>query len=241
MNRATRSAVPALALVLLAGCGGTGEPVAVPSSPHPTPERTYRTIEVTGEIIVQRKPGSASVGCEPADTSVVPGSAVEVRDTTGSTLGQGSVDGDSASVTGEDINGDLVDDTCHLPFTVRDVPLSAGQYVLWAGGQESEPVSESDLETGINFNIGKPTAVPSPKPPAGTIPGDGTFLVPSEARPGTYRSTVGDGCYWARLSGTGGELDDIIANDNPSGPAIVTIRSTDKAFESRGCGEWRRI
>ena len=40
------------------------------------------------------------------------------------------------------------------------------------------------------------------------------------------------------MSGFGGELGDIIANDNANGPAVVTIEPTDAGFESRRCDQW---
>jgi hypothetical protein len=73
---------------------------------------------------------------------------------------------------------------------------------------------------------------------AGTIPGDGIFIVGDEVAPGEYRTQAGD-CYWARLSGTSGELDDIIANGNGAG--IVTIAESDHAFESRSCEQWTLV
>ena len=72
----------------------------------------------------------------------------------------------------------------------------------------------------------------------GTIPGDGIFLVGDDIAPGEYRSQSAD-CYWARLSGTSGEFEDIIANGN--GAAIVTIAESDYAFESRLCDEWTLV
>jgi hypothetical protein len=72
-------------------------------------------------------------------------------------------------------------------------------------------------------------------------PGDGLFLVGVDVRPGTYRNAGGENCYWARLRSTSGELGAIIANDNPTGPTVVTIRSTDKAFETSNCATWQRI
>ena len=69
--------------------------------------------------------------------------------------------------------------------------------------------------------------------------GDGTQRVGSDIEPGTYRTREGSpGCYYARLSGFGGELGNIIANDNANGPAVVTIEPTDAGFESRRCGTW---
>ncbi len=71
--------------------------------------------------------------------------------------------------------------------------------------------------------------------------GQGTFIVNTDMKPGTYRSSKGDGCYWARLSGFTGTLSKIIANDfRSSGTALVTIRSTDKGFQSSSCGTWTR-
>lgn len=74
---------------------------------------------------------------------------------------------------------------------------------------------------------------------AGTIP-PGTYLVGEDVPAGTYRTDgPGDGtfemCYWARLSGTSGEFDELIANGMEEGPATVTIRDSDAAFETRGC------
>ncbi len=84
------------------------------------------------------------------------------------------------------------------------------------------------------------TVTAKPPKPKGTIPGDGVWLVGSDIRAATYRGG-GDGCYWARLSGTGGGLGDIIANGNPSGQAIVTISRSDEAFETQNCGQWERV
>jgi hypothetical protein len=85
----------------------------------------------------------------------------------------------------------------------------------------------------------------APRPAPGTIEGDGTFLVPSEVKAGTYRTTVPEGghCYWERLRGTSGTLSDVIANDNsdPGARVIVTIKASDKAFHTEGCGDWAKV
>lgn len=72
----------------------------------------------------------------------------------------------------------------------------------------------------------------------GTIP-PGTLIVGTDIQPGTYRAT-GEGCYWARLSGFGGGVETIVANDNVSGAAVVTIASSDKGFTSSRCGTWSK-
>jgi hypothetical protein len=81
-----------------------------------------------------------------------------------------------------------------------------------------------------------PTATPTPNYPHF---GDGTFQVGKDIQPGTYRTRQGsDGCYYARLKGFGGGIEDIIANDNTNAPAVVTIAASDKGFLSQNCGTW---
>lgn len=70
--------------------------------------------------------------------------------------------------------------------------------------------------------------------------GNGTHVIGTDIEPGTYRSSGSGMCYWARLSGFGGELGDIIANGN-NAPEIVTIAATDEAFNSMGCGDWQPV
>ena len=72
--------------------------------------------------------------------------------------------------------------------------------------------------------------------------GQGTFIVNTDMKPGKYRSSKGDGCYWARLRGFTGMLSDIIANDfRTSGRALVTIKASDKGFQSSRCGTWTKV
>jgi hypothetical protein len=46
------------------------------------------------------------------------------------------------------------------------------------------------------------------------------------------------GCYWERLSGFGGSLGEIIANNFTNVHQIVTIKPTDAGFSSSNCGTW---
>ncbi|MBA2388203.1 MAG: hypothetical protein H0V69_14080 [Acidimicrobiia bacterium] len=83
------------------------------------------------------------------------------------------------------------------------------------------------------------TTVPATTlPPTTTLPGfdDGTKLVNQDIPPGRYITK--SSCYWERLSGLGGTIDDIIANDNSTQQAIVEIYPGDAAFNSIGCGRW---
>ncbi len=71
--------------------------------------------------------------------------------------------------------------------------------------------------------------------------GDGTYSVGNgsgQVPAGTYRSTGGSGCYWARLSDLTGSFSSVIANNFLSGPDVVTVLSSDAGFESDGCGTW---
>jgi len=75
---------------------------------------------------------------------------------------------------------------------------------------------------------------------AGTVTfGPGTKRVGSDIPAGTYRTrSAPSDCYWERLKGFSGSLNDIIANDFGSGYQVVTIKSTDKGFHSERCGTW---
>ncbi|MCW6005368.1 hypothetical protein K1W54_12360 [Micromonospora sp. CPCC 205371] len=89
------------------------------------------------------------------------------------------------------------------------------------------------------------TATPTTRAGPATSFGDGTWIVGEDIAAGQYRAAVPQdsfGCYWARLKDTSGSFDAIIANHNaePGTQTVVTIAPTDKAFQSRGCGSWRR-
>lgn len=84
---------------------------------------------------------------------------------------------------------------------------------------------------------GKP-ATPSP---SGI--GDGLWLVSREIRPGTYETQGSARCFWKRLG---------VETTHPGGGTriiqqgrgmrqTVTIRKTDHAFETLGCGVWKRV
>jgi hypothetical protein len=113
--------------------------------------------------------------------------------------------------------------------------------ILACGGSPSKDIQEpaAPQEPGTVQTATAPA-------PAGTINEDGIYLIPSEVRAGTYRATVPEdsyGCYWARLRGTSGDLDEIITNANgePKARMTVTIKSSDKAFETTGCGAWKKV
>ena len=67
---------------------------------------------------------------------------------------------------------------------------------------------------------------------------EGKWVLGTHITAGTYEAPGGDTCYWERLSGLTGTLDDTIANDLPTGTAVVEIDPGDIAFNSIGCGDW---
>lgn len=71
--------------------------------------------------------------------------------------------------------------------------------------------------------------------------GEGIYIVGADMQPGSYKSTGGQGCYYARLKGFGGSVNDIIANNNTDSSAIVTIDASDKGFTSARCGTWTKV
>ncbi|SNX61741.1 hypothetical protein SAMN06272735_3488 [Streptomyces sp. TLI_55] len=79
--------------------------------------------------------------------------------------------------------------------------------------------------------------------PASKMAGDGgMFRVGADIAPGTYKSTGNedDMCYWERTKDAEHGLDSIIANDNVSGSAVVTISAKDTYFKTSGCTDWKK-
>ena len=72
--------------------------------------------------------------------------------------------------------------------------------------------------------------------------GDGTYLVGVDIGPGIYRAPGGAICQWERLSGLGGEFDDIIAMDfTENSRQLVEVKATDVAFKVSACGRWEMV
>ncbi|WP_030982973.1 hypothetical protein [Streptomyces sp. NRRL WC-3744] len=79
--------------------------------------------------------------------------------------------------------------------------------------------------------------------PASSMDGDGgMFKVGTDIAPGTYRSAgnADDSCYWERTKDAGHGLDSIIANNNVTGTAVVTISPSDAYFKTNDCGTWKK-
>ncbi|MDV7220575.1 hypothetical protein [Streptomyces prunicolor] len=79
--------------------------------------------------------------------------------------------------------------------------------------------------------------------PATKMAGDGgMFKVGVDIAPGTYKSTgnTDDMCYWERTKDAEQGLDSILANDNVTGTAVVTISAKDAYFKTTGCKDWKK-
>ena len=79
-----------------------------------------------------------------------------------------------------------------------------------------------------------PSSPPSPSEPG--LVEVGTHLVGRDIEPGEYAGDSSSGslgfCYWARLSGTSGEFEEILANDNASGVFYVSVLPSDYALQT---------
>jgi hypothetical protein len=111
-----------------------------------------------------------------------------------------------------------------------------------ANGEPSPTTSAVPTKKPNPTSSPKPTPTPRPTPKPTPKPasfGEGDLIVGADVRPGTYRTRQPAFlCYWERLSGFSGGLNDIIANGSGSGYSVVTIGKSDKGFSSSGCGTW---
>ena len=82
------------------------------------------------------------------------------------------------------------------------------------------------------------TATPTPTAAATPTPSirPGTYAVGQDIDPGTYVGIAGTGvldtCYWARLQGVSGVLDDILANDIAMGQFYIEVLEGDGYLET---------
>jgi hypothetical protein len=138
----------------------------------------------------------------------------------------------------------------HMAFSLpQQFPAIAGQ----SGLAEFYSTSSTFSVLALRFNpTGAFTAAPvysetgspiisSGGPPPPVTFGTGVYLVGKDIPAGRYYTVPANGCYWERLSGLGGTLAEIIANDSISDyrQAIVDIKASDLAFSTNaGCGTW---
>jgi hypothetical protein len=117
----------------------------------------------------------------------------------------------------------------------------AGVAVVLAGcGAPSHTTTTvtSTLQPVITQTVTVTYTPPPPPGPKTTISTNGTYVVGTDIAPGTYRTSGGTGCYWARLRSL--DTGDIIDNNVSDGPQVVQILPSDAAFLTRGCGPWQK-
>ena len=195
---------------------------------------------VSGESVVQfladHRDGArfglalANPSNQPIEVSVL------VSDVNGQLIGNTTV-----NLLANDSQADFVDELVTIPTG------HTGQVVMEATG--------SLYVIGLRFTGQVFTTIPatvvhlttaSPPPTTTSMPrttfGAGTWLVNEEIEPGRYFTNPSSGCYWERLSDTGGASSDILANEFigfDSGQEIVDISSSDYAFKPDSeCGTW---
>jgi len=105
------------------------------------------------------------------------------------------------------------------------------------------PVTSTPQVDGSVDDSSDAPPAPEPTAPAGdTLPGDGTFVVGAEMKPGLWKGNDASGGYWATLKNVSGELDAIVANDNvASGNAYVQVGGAARYFEANGFTEWVKV
>ena len=119
--------------------------------------------------------------------------------------------------------------------------ILANEFISFDSGQEIVDIARSDYAFKSDAECGTWRQTPVSAPSSGIPPG--RWLVGRQIPAGNYEINAGSGCYWERLSGFSGNLNDIIANDfiAASGRQIVGISSSDEGFYSDAdCGTWSR-
>lgn len=225
-----------LAMVALGGCSSAPQ-LATTASPNPTAPAIASTI---GNLTVFSPPPNSTVGTSSIQISgTAPGGARVVHDISLGPDQETTADASGAWQLVVDLkkgSNDLVfrigdDRSTEVHINVTYVP---GTATPSSSGAATAPPVATPLPAS-------PPPVPTPAPtrPFVTFE-DGSYAVGSDIKAGTYRlRELPDFCYWERLKGFSGELGDIIANENADTAwAVVTIKSTDKGFDSEGCGEW---
>lgn len=131
-------------------------------------------------------------------------------------------------------------------WTSGTIPAGSSHAVAIRFSPTEEKTYNGMLTVNCNHTTGTNTMTISgtgTRPPGPrTTFGAGKYLVGSDIASGRYFSDPADGCYWERLSGLGGSLDDIIANEFVGFNAsqwVVDIWNSDKAFSTDSdCSTW---
>jgi hypothetical protein len=217
---ATRSAIALLMCVTVLGCGGDSNDSRTPNSPSaPTTPAATRIIELEGELNF----GDVGIGSAAEKT-------IRIVNRGNDTLAVTGLSGLNA-FTANWTSGNILSNQWR-DITVRFVPTAEQSYngtmtvnANHTSGGNTMTISARGIRTGPRTQFGA-----------------GMHLVGTDIAPGRYFSDPSSGCYWARLSGLGGTLGEILSNEFIGSNArqwIVDIRASDRAFESDSdCGIW---
>jgi len=138
----------------------------------------------------------------------------------------------SPAITEKAVNVPVIDPP--IP-TSTVMPLETSTEIPTQTPEPTSTLAPTEIPTDVPTQIPLPTETPDPFPKFT----DGMHEVIKDIEPGLYRTRKGSsGCYYARLSGFSGEIDDILANENTDYPAIIEILPSDRGFESSRCGTW---
>ena len=212
--------------------------VSIPAPPTPTPSPTPTVVFWPSSGLPGSQIDITGVGFTP--NSFIEAGSNDCR-VSGITLAGKCEDGSHARTTVSSL-GDFI-----LSYTVpMDSVANSSGTLLELKVTDSRGVTTSNAFFSlIVANSTPPTPIPTPRPTATPQPsratyfGDGTWIVGSDIKAGTYRSSqTGSSCYWQRLSGFSGEFDDIIVNELTEAISVVEISSTDAGFSTERCGTW---
>ncbi|MHA6762061.1 hypothetical protein [Streptacidiphilus sp. PAMC 29251] len=125
------------------------------------------------------------------------------------------------------------------------VTIGAATLVLAACSSTTNAAHTAAAPAGISAPAHTAAPIKTTAAPATSFAGDGEFQVGKDIAPGTYKSagpasTDLPSCYWERDKDASGNMDSIIANDTPTGAAVVTIKFTDRIFKTQGCKQWTK-
>lgn len=99
--------------------------------------------------------------------------------------------------------------------------------------ESAEPEASPPTTEASTSAVTTETSAPAVTKPPTRMFFNGTWLVGSDIEPGRYRLYADNSCYWARLAGFSGDLDDILANENNwnDGQFVVEIQPGDTGFQ----------
>lgn len=132
---------------------------------------------------------------------------------------------------------------CGIPALLFVLLIGCG-VVLTAGGEDVAEDTNTEAESGDVAEADDEGAEEEAPEDDGVVISDGIHRVGEDIEPGDYTTAGPEAdsivpmCYYARLSGTSGEFDEIIANNNLEGSGTVTVAEGDAALELTGGCEW---